>query len=319
MTLPLSRATLGARHRVTGDLKLDTALHLGGGRNPAKGTDSPIIRDGLGQPFIPGSSIKGAVRAAVERIVPNLGMSACGLYNTGEACPSALPESDERMKSLRQIPESFGRDISEKSELGKLLAKLLQQKGKALNDLPNPKTMIEENWLFILDLFLCQVCKAFGSAFISSALFFHDAPVNREQWVGLTQIRDGVGIDRDSGRAVEGLKYDFETVPPDTVFNFSMTIETAEPLALGLAALALHELVEGNVPLGGIRSRGLGRCHLDPESTFVESLNLGDVESLKKYLKSEKLEPVKVKDFIAKHIASLWETKENNHVQTTAQ
>lgn len=318
MTLPLSRATLTARHRVTGALVLDTALHLGGGRNPAKGTDSPIIRDGLGQPFIPGSSIKGAVRAAVERIVPNLGLSACGLYNVGEACPSALPESDERMKSLRQIPESFGRDISEKSELGKLLAKLLQQKGKALNDLPNPKTMIEENWLYILDLYLCHVCKAFGSPFIASTLFFHDAPVNREQWVGLTQIRDGVGIDRDSGRAVEGLKYDFETVPPQTIFSFSMTIETADPLALGLAALALHEMVEGNVPLGGIRSRGLGRCHLDKDNTFVESLELSDMESLKKYLKAEKLEPVKVNDFIAKHIASLWE-KENSHVQTSAQ
>lgn len=319
MTLPLSRATLGARHRVKGDLKLDTALHLGGGRNPAKGTDSPIIRDGLGQPFIPGSSIKGAVRAAVERIVPNLGISACGLYNTGESCPSALPESDELMKGLRKILEHFGQPIPKGSDLEKTLEAVLQRKSRSMSDLRDRKKMTEENWLYILDLFLCQVCKAFGSAFISSTLFFHDAPVSREQWVGLTQIRDGVGIDRDSGRAVEGLKYDFETVPPDTVFKFSMTIETADPLALGLAALALHELVEGNVPLGGIRSRGLGRCHLDKDNTFVESLNLSDVESLKKYLKSEKLETVKVKDFIAKHIDSLWETKENSHVQTTAQ
>lgn len=321
MTLPLSRATLGARHRVTGDLKFDTALHLGGGRNPAKGTDSPIIRDGLGQPFIPGSSIKGAVRAAVERIVPNLGISACGLYNTGESCPSALPESNELMQHLRKIVENLGQPIRKGSDLEKALVAVLQHKGKSLQNLPDPKNMTEENWLYILDLYLCQVCKTFGSSFIASTLFFHDAPVDREQWVGLTQVRDGVGIDRDSGRAVEGLKYDFETVPPDTVFKFSMTIETAlnDPLGLGLAALVLHELVNGNVPLGGIRSRGLGRCHLDKDKTFVESLNLGDMEALKKYLKAEKLQPVQVNDFIAKHIASLWEQKENGHVQTPAQ
>ncbi len=318
MTTPLSRATLTARHRVHGALVLDTALHLGGGRNPAKGTDSPIIRDGLGQPFIPGSSIKGAVRAAVERIVPNLGISACGLYNKGESCPSALPESDENMKCLRKIVEQLGQPILKGSDLEKALVAVLQNKGKGVLDLRNHDNMTEENWLCILDLYLCQVCKAFGSSFIASTLFFHDAAVDREQWVGLTQVRDGVGIDRDSGRAVEGLKYDFETVPPQTVFRFSMTIETGDPIGLGLAALALHELVNGNVPLGGIRSRGLGRCHLDKDNTFVESLHLSDVEILKKYLKSEKLEPAKVNDFIAKHIESLWK-KENSHVQTSAQ
>jgi CRISPR-associated RAMP protein (TIGR02581 family) len=312
MTNTLSRAKLQARRRVHGELVLDTALHLGGGRNPAKGTDSPIVRDGFGRPFIPGSSIKGAVRAAVERLVPNLQISACGLYDREANCLSALPETDSRVINFREIQEGFGKPFN--ASVKEKLSALLQGTGKSLNDLPNTREITEEDLLFLLDLHLCDVCKTFGSPFIGAAIFFHDAPVNPEKWIGLTQVRDGVGIDRDSGRAVDGLKYDYEVVPPQTVFQYSMTIETGDALGLGLAALALHELKEGNVPLGGIRSRGLGRCHLDQEKTFVESLELGDLEALKAYLTTNKIFSEPINDFVEKHISKLWTAKEGNHV-----
>ncbi|MCI0692467.1 CRISPR-associated RAMP protein Csx7 [candidate division KSB1 bacterium] len=312
MTNPLSRAKLQARRRVHGELVLDTALHLGGGRNPAKGTDSPIVRDGFGRPFIPGSSIKGAVRAVVERLVPNLQISACGLYDREADCLSALPETDPRRETFRDIQEAFGKPLN--SSLKEKLSALLQGTGKSLNNLPDSREVTEEDLLFLLDLSLCDVCKTFGSPFISAAIFFHDAPVHPEKWVGLTQVRDGVGIDRDSGRAVDGLKYDYEVVPPQTVFQYSMTIETGDALGLGLAALALHELKEGNVPLGGIRTRGLGRCHLDQEKTFVESLELGDLEALKAYLTTGKIFSEPINAFVEKHISKLWTSKEGNHV-----
>ncbi|MCK6622770.1 MAG: hypothetical protein HUU32_16930 [Calditrichaceae bacterium] len=314
MTTILSRARLQTRHHVQGALVFDTALHLGGGRIPAKGTDSPIVRDGFGRPYIPGSSIKGAVRAAVERIVPNLNISACGLYDQEANCLSALPETDPLRKSYRDIQEAIGRKIKESEELAKAFSTLLKARGKTLSDLPDTDEVSEENLLFLLEFHLCDVCKAFGSPFISSAIFFHDAAVDPQQWVGITQVRDGVGIDRDSGRAVDGLKYDYEVVPAETAFRFSLTIETGDPVALGLAALALHELRGGNVPLGGIRSRGLGRCHLDHEKTEVESLDFSDLEVLKAYLSENKTSRLSLDEFINKHISNLWTTKEGSHV-----
>ncbi|MGH7453563.1 MAG: type III CRISPR-associated RAMP protein Csx7 [bacterium] len=312
MTTTLSRAKLDARHHVQGALVLDTALHLGGGRNPAKGTDSPIVRDGYGRPYIPGSSLKGAIRATVERMVPNFGISACGLYDRTAKCLTALPETDAVLENFRAIQEALGRPFD--SSIDEKFEVLLDGSGNSLSDLPDRQEVTEADLIFLLDLHLCDVCKAFGSPFIGAAIFFHDASIVPEQWVGLTQVRDGVGIDRDSGRAVEGLKYDYEIVPPQTAFNFSLTIETDAPLALGLAALALHEMVQGNIPLGGIRSRGLGRCHLDPEKTEVNSLRMNDLEALKAYLTTNKIQPESVEKFIQQHISNLWTAKEGNHV-----
>lgn len=321
MTSTLSRARLQTRHQVQGALVFDTALHLGGGRIPAKGTDSPIVRDGFSRPYIPGSSIKGAVRAAVERIVPNLNLAACGLYDREAHCLTPLPENNDLRQSYRKLQEAIGQEIRKDSKEEKALSLLLSHAGKTVSDLPqsgktqpDKLSITEEYLVFLLDFHLCPVCKAFGSPFISSAIFFHDAPVDTGQWVGITQVRDGVGIDRDSGRAMDGLKYDYEVVPPETVFRFSLTIESGDPLTLGLAALALHEMVNQNVPLGGIRSRGLGCCRLDPENTFVESINMGNAEELRAYLAEGKTARRPVNDFIKDHISNLWNAKEARHV-----
>lgn len=306
MNVTISRSRLQTRYRVQGKLILETALHLGGGRNPAKGTDSPVIRDGFGRPFIPGSSIKGAVRAAVERIVPTLNINACGLYDRTADCLSALPENHPPRLAYGVLQKSLGQKASDSKEIKEAISTLLTEEEKKQAGLSNSQEITEDLLLLLLDRHLCQVCKTFGSPFLASVIFFHDAAVDVEQWVGITQVRDGVGIDRDSGRAVDKLKYDYEIVPPETAFDFSMTIETDDPLSLGLAAVGLNELVNGNIPLGGIRSRGLGRCRLDADNTTVKSVNLGEMEALKAYLTKGETQSQPVKEFIDNHIQNLW-------------
>jgi len=240
----LTRAQLRARYRITGRIVMDTALHIGG-RGAVAVTDSPVVRDGDGRPFIPGSSLKGAFRAAVERIVPNLPhLRTCGLSDGADACANRLRE---QLKDRKDIAE---------------------------NDL-----------LMLLDRELCDTCKTFGSPYLASAVFFHDAPI-AEVWRSLpevpTQIRDGVGIDRDSERAREGIKFDFEVVPPQVEFDFALLLENPSERDLGLVALGLQEFVNGMIPLGGIRSRGLGRCHL--EEIQIQRVDLSNVEALKAYL-----------------------------------
>jgi len=321
MNSQISRDRLKFRYRINADLVLDTALHLGGGRNPAKGTDSPILRDGFGRPYIPGSSLKGALRAAVERIVPNLKISACGLYapievQKGEAdaetvCLTPLREDHPRREAYRLLEESLGKKLEDLNQeaRGKIKSLLGGNCRLSVNE-----RVTEELLLCVLDENLCEVCKAFGAPLISSTLYFHDASIKEESWIGLTQVRDGVGIDRDSGRAVDRIKYDYEIVPPQTIFNFSMTIETGEDRALGLAALVLHELQAGNVPLGGIRSRGLGRCHLEGKEECVEALDFTNMDALKAYLTKDKVTKLSLDAFIKQHIEKLWIQKEAGHV-----
>ena len=260
-----TRTQLCARYLITGRIVMDTALHIGG-RSATTITDSPIIRDGDGRPFIPGSSLKGAFRAAVERIVPNLPhLRTCGLSDGADACANKLRE---QLKDRKDITES--------------------------------------DLLALLDRELCDTCKAFGSPYLASAVFFHDAPI-AEVWRTLpevpTQIRDGVGIDRDSERARDGIKFDFEVVPPQAEFEFTLMLENPGDRDLGLVALGLQEFIGGMISLGGIRSRGLGRCHL--EEVKVQRVALSDIEALKAYLMEGHWTDESADEFIKTHLSAL--------------
>ena len=304
-----SRAKLNTRITISGPLVFSTAFHLGGGRSDFSLTDKPVQRDGDGRPTIPGSSVKGAVRATVERIAPNLGLTACGIFDESAPC---LTSRENQQEIYRDILKGLNSEIND--EFVEKINAILSWAGKTIADMPEEivSPITEKTLLFLLDHCLCDVCKTFGAPFLESSIYFHDVLIDSQYWVGKTQIRDGVGIDRDSGRAVDGLLYDYEVVPPQTVFNFSMTIESDDPVVLGLAALGLHELLEGNIPLGGIKSRGLGRCKLLPEAK-VRSVTLNDREALIAYLRGEPAEDKDITEFVRQNIEHIL-PKEDAHV-----
>jgi hypothetical protein len=92
----------------------------------------------------------------------------------------------------------------------------------------------------------------------------------------LIEVRDGVGIDRDSGTAAEGVKFDYEVVPSLTVFRLYLTAENLESQHVALLGLGLLEMMNGAVPLGGKSTRGLGRCRLHLESVYHIDFTQGD-------------------------------------------
>lgn len=260
----LTRARLSSRYSISGLIMLDTALHIGG-QDATTITDSPVIRDGWDRPFIPGSSLKGAFRAAVERIVPNLpGLNTCSINGDEDSCAVKL---HKRTKDQR------------------------------LNEL---------ELLVLLDEVLCDTCRTFGTTYLASVALFHDAYLSKT-WRNLavtpTQIRDGVGIDRDSECARDGFKFDFEVVYPQTEFEFTLTLENPGNRDLGLIALGLKEFIEGQITLGGIRSRGLGRCHL--KDAKMQYVNFNDRDALKAYLIDGHMNECSADEFIKTHLGSL--------------
>lgn len=276
------------RYRFTGALILETALHVGTGQiSPI--TESPILRDSAGRPFIPGSSVKGAFRAAVARLAPNLGLQACDPFGADNFCVS--PQRGPRHQAYldvrrfldRRVPPEGGREEEER-------ARKALQATFGRPDLVG-KELTEEDLMAILAEHLCPVCQVFGSPHLAARARFDDMPA--VDWFEVTEVRDGVGIDRDSERAVEGIKFDFEVVPAGTVFRFGLTVENPGERDLALVAVGLREMEEGMVRLGGLRSRGLGRCilQLDP----VRKLDAADRAALTSYLKGEgfgeKIEP----------------------------
>ncbi|MEL6454878.1 MAG: CRISPR-associated RAMP protein Csx7 [Cyanobacteria bacterium J06623_5] len=64
------------RLELTGTLTAVTALRVGEGRSgDVSGSDLPVMKDALGQPLIPGSSFKGALRSRLESFLRAIDLS----------------------------------------------------------------------------------------------------------------------------------------------------------------------------------------------------------------------------------------------------
>src|SRR5690242_9628632 len=52
-----------------GDLYCETGLHIGAGKGSLEigGADNPVVKDAFGRPYIPGSSLRGRIRALLEQ------------------------------------------------------------------------------------------------------------------------------------------------------------------------------------------------------------------------------------------------------------
>src|SRR5215472_13127246 len=52
-----------------GDLTCQTGLHIGAGKGSLEigGADNPVVKDAFGLPYVPGSSLRGKLRALLEQ------------------------------------------------------------------------------------------------------------------------------------------------------------------------------------------------------------------------------------------------------------
>src|SRR3990172_159031 len=59
-----------SRYMIQTTLTLLSGLHIGGGQLfTVTGSDSPVVKDFNGYPFIPGSSFKGVMRSTLESVL----------------------------------------------------------------------------------------------------------------------------------------------------------------------------------------------------------------------------------------------------------
>lgn len=100
------------------DLRLTcrSGLHIGAGKSAdLAGSDLPVLRDGSGRPLIPGSSLRGVLRAGIESLSLSLGIDdAVKAKDPGEV-PAGMPEKlAKSWKGLKPSERLFG-CIAEKS------------------------------------------------------------------------------------------------------------------------------------------------------------------------------------------------------------
>jgi CRISPR-associated RAMP protein (TIGR02581 family) len=246
-----SFAALRNRLTVKGALTARTALRIGTGRGTGVvENDLPVLRDALGAPFIPGASLKGAFRARVEALVRAI--------------------APDQARDLLELEEAMRGEIAELNDEPGI--RELRRRGE---NAEADRRFSEALWArsTLVDL-------TFGAPWVAGRVFFRDAPVERELWFGQYEIRNGVGLNRDTETVEQGLLYDYEVVPAGVRFTFELVMENAAPWQLGMLLLALKPWERGEVQIGGFRTRGLGHVQLlDVRRHFAE-LREGNVDDL---------------------------------------
>ncbi|MTF37966.1 RAMP superfamily CRISPR-associated protein [Cyanobacterium aponinum] len=109
----------------------------------------------------------------------------------------------------------------------------------------------------------------------ASFVIVEDAVINS----AIVEIRDGVAIDRYSGTAAEGMKFDRAILPKGVTIPISLTLERDAQLSdsewqecQNAFAQLITALEEGEIYLGGAKSRGLGRVKLYDTRIIEEDL-----------------------------------------------
>ena len=273
--------TFKNRLEITGTLTTITALRISAGRSTEPiGSDLPVIKDALGQPLIPGSSFKGALRSRLESFLrgidPNL------------AEDPANYTSSTRNNQVKDLKVKYKND-----------------------DL----NLTQE----LLDL-TDDIGSLFGTPWIASKFQVRDLTVQPDAWFGQYQERDGVAIDRDTETAADGKLYDYQVVPAATPFDFKAVVENAQDWELGLLMIGLHQFETEQIPLGGGRSRGLGVVKLEIDKmrwVDVEDHPEFLLEYLKKLVRGDETAYEDAADYKDEWVQKLIDRLNNNISQSS--
>lgn len=210
-------------------------LLINSGHGTVGGPDMSFVRTGRfgekDEPFIPGSSLKGMIRSYAEKICRSLRdkpVPVClpyvepGKEKNGESRQASCGLSFEKYKKVNKIDSISSSDIYGVS---------------------------------------CPACRLFGSHCFSGRFATSDAYLTmkfKESGTYLLETRDGVAINRLTGGAATGAKYDMEVLTRGE-FETTLEIRNFERWQLALTGLVLRDMEDGNVRLGFGKSRGLGR------------------------------------------------------------
>ena len=205
---------------------------------------TPVLtyRNGKTEVYLPGSSLKGVFRSHIEKVIRTL--------KNGVACNPFVKTEDRAKRQGNQLvcPDYAEVSCSDKFEVRQ------KDELRINNDRwrqPQTKDLLNEQ----VYRDSCPVCRLFGSTSFIGRVSISDAYLAGSQKI---EQRDGVGIDRFTGGAASGAKFDLEVVSSGVMFETSIHLRNFEVWQLGMLMLIVQDLEDGLIRIGSGRSRGLG-------------------------------------------------------------
>jgi CRISPR-associated RAMP protein (TIGR02581 family) len=235
------------RLEITGTLTTVTALRIGHGRSTEPiGSDLPVMKDAVGDPLIPGSSFKGALRSRLEAFLRGIDPGLA--FDPSELTSRAMTDQVKVLKERHQNDD--------------------QALTAALNAMTDEVSKAFWHALALLVSFKCEISLSNQRPGLVSIKNEMESPLT-----GIPKPPPTVEL------------YDFQVVPAGVEFSFQAVVENAEDWELGLLMIGLHQFESEQIPLGGGRSRGLGVVRLEVTDAWWMDYPEDRPEELLTYLK----------------------------------
>lgn len=197
---------------------------------------TPVLtyHNGKQEVFLPGSSLKGVFRSHSEKVVCSLKSRAvCYLFSGNE-------DRDAELLSKRR------QDY--RDSCGAVLTLFARENERN-------RVRVDEDTEFVYAN-SCPACRLYGSTGFIGRVAIGDAYLASK---ASTEQRDGVGIDRLTGGASHGAKFELEVVSPGVSFETNIHVRNFEIWQLGMLFVVLQDLEDELIHIGSGRSRGLGQ------------------------------------------------------------
>jgi len=196
---------------------------------------TPVLtwRNGKQEVFIPGSSLKGVFRSHSEKVV--------GALKPRVVC-YPFEGNDDKQADLARRQHDY------RDSCGGMFNRFSK-----IND--ENRRLLEERTDLVYDA-SCPACRLYGSTGFIGRIAIGDAYLASEE---IKEQRDGVGIDRLTGGASHGAKFELEVVSTGVVFETDIHLRNFEIWQLGMLFVVLQDMQDELIHIGSGRSRGLGK------------------------------------------------------------
>ncbi|MGI9061247.1 MAG: type III CRISPR-associated RAMP protein Csx7 [Ktedonobacteraceae bacterium] len=195
---------------------------------------TPVLtwRNGRQEVFLPGSSLKGVFRSHLEKIACSLKPRVvCYPFEGNEGKQADL---EQRRHDYRDSCGGMFNQIARREE--------------------NRRWLEERSDLVYAAS--CPACRLFGSTGFIGRIAIGDAYLVSKE---IKEQRDGIGIDRLTGGASHGAKFELEVVSSDVAFETDIHLRNYEVWQLGMLFAVLQDMEDELIRIGSGRSRGLGK------------------------------------------------------------
>ncbi len=221
---------------------------------------TPVLtfRNGAWQVYLPGSSLKGVLRSHLEKIARTV--------RPGSVCnPFWMLKDRARVEKGQLVCPDYA-EISCGDKFERRSKPDFAVNGHTWR---HPEEKISTETAYGDS---CPICRLFGSTEFIGRVSINDAYLVNDARPRPTETRDGVGIDRLTGGASHGAKFDLEAVSSDVTFSTEIYLRNFEIWQLGMLLLAVQDLEDRLIRIGSGRSRGLGAIKGSVEQIQVNYL-----------------------------------------------